>query len=439
MWLYMSTETDLLSDTTTRRFLHIAPERALQSKLAQLPWIDQLTADLEPAGVMVQMDVTDIQYPDDSFDVIYASHVLEHVPDDAAAMSELFRVLRPGGWAILQVPIWRAVTDEDPSVTDPAARTRRFGQDDHVRSYGRDYALRLAGAGFQVTVDPYPRRIGLACTERFALTIAEEIHLARKLPGAGSGSVERLLPDHGAITGSPLVSGRIEQVRDGAVHGWAWRPADPRERVPVRVTLDGEEAATGVAELQRRSLVEAGIGDGRYGFSLPLSTVLAGPGLRSLRVEAGGVPLPAAGGYAAAGNGTVWNGAEFAINAAPPTGEWPVVVGLVEGIRDGIVTGWATSPAAPGWRVGVRAILDGRDIGGDVADQPRRSLAEAGIGDGRCGFAITLPDGGGGPHKLRIETECDIALPPASSFTTPLERRGDPWYVIDLAATRRYG
>src|SRR5205823_10364596 len=99
---------------------------------------------------MVAMDITAIQFPDESFDVIYCSHVLEHVPDDRRAMREFHRVLKTGGWAILLVPITAERTVEDPSVLDPAERLRLFGQEDHVRRYGPDYTDRLREAGFEV-------------------------------------------------------------------------------------------------------------------------------------------------------------------------------------------------------------------------------------------------------------------------------------------------
>jgi SAM-dependent methyltransferase len=92
---------------------------------------------------MVRMDITDIQYPKDTFDVIYCSHVLEHVVDDRKAMREFHRVLRPDGWALLLVPITVEKTFEDPSVTDPEERLSVFGQEDHVRCYGPDYVERL--------------------------------------------------------------------------------------------------------------------------------------------------------------------------------------------------------------------------------------------------------------------------------------------------------
>jgi predicted SAM-dependent methyltransferase len=98
------------------------------------------------------MDITEIPYEDQTFDVIYCSHVLEHVPDDRRAMREFFRVLRDDGWAVLLVPVEGAVTVEDPSVTAPEERRRLYGQEDHVRMYGLDYAGRLREAGFQVQV-----------------------------------------------------------------------------------------------------------------------------------------------------------------------------------------------------------------------------------------------------------------------------------------------
>lgn len=101
---------------------------------------------------MVKMDITNIQYPAEYFDVILCSHVLEHVPDDRKAMREFWRTLKPTGWAILLVPIMAEVTFEDPTIVDPQERLIAFGQEDHVRKYGRDYIDRLREAGFKVTV-----------------------------------------------------------------------------------------------------------------------------------------------------------------------------------------------------------------------------------------------------------------------------------------------
>lgn len=101
---------------------------------------------------MLKMDIMNIQFPDDFFDVIYCSHVLEHVHNDMQAMRELHRVLKKDGWAILLVPITAAKTFEDDSITDPDLRLQAFGQRDHLRRYGRDFAERLRRANFRVKV-----------------------------------------------------------------------------------------------------------------------------------------------------------------------------------------------------------------------------------------------------------------------------------------------
>lgn len=122
----------------------------MEKKFKQLAHLDYLTADLLNPTVMVKMDITAIQYPDNTFDIIYCSHVLEHVADDRKAMRELHRVLKPDGWAVIMVPITAEKSFEDPSIIDPSARTRVFGQHDHVRRYGPDFKARLAEAGFKV-------------------------------------------------------------------------------------------------------------------------------------------------------------------------------------------------------------------------------------------------------------------------------------------------
>ncbi len=126
------------------------------------------------------MDITDVQYPDDTFDVIYCSHVLEHVPEDRKAMRELRRVLAPAGWAVLQVPITAEETFEDPSVTDPEERERLFGQCDHVRRYGPDYALRLKEAGFEVRTYTAAEVVGAENLERMGIKKDERVHYCTK-------------------------------------------------------------------------------------------------------------------------------------------------------------------------------------------------------------------------------------------------------------------
>lgn len=149
VWLYLKRKTDLFKNLPEKA-LHIAPERALEYQFRKMFGKGYLTADLLVSGVDLKMDICDIEFPDDSFDFIYCSHVLEHVPDDRKAMREFRRVLTHKGVAILLVPITAEKTIEDPSVEDPKERLRLFGQEDHVRRYGADYAERLVEAGFRV-------------------------------------------------------------------------------------------------------------------------------------------------------------------------------------------------------------------------------------------------------------------------------------------------
>lgn len=168
VWLFLQ-QKRLLMGQAPIRLLHIAPEPALEEKFRAMPNVQYLSADLFNPRAMERMDICDIHHAEGSFDAIYCSHVLEHVPDDRKAMREFQRVLAPGGWALILVPIFDSPTAEDPSITDPAERERRFGQHDHVRVYGRDIADRLHDAGFQVAsvhihdIAPEPdiRRMGL--------------------------------------------------------------------------------------------------------------------------------------------------------------------------------------------------------------------------------------------------------------------------------------
>jgi Methyltransferase domain len=156
LWLWFDREPDLLGGRP--RLLHIAPEPALSPRLRAAA-SEYVSGDLGGEFGQLMLDVTKLPFADGAFDGLVCNHVLEHVPDDHAAMRELRRVLAPGGWAVLLVPdVEAAVTDEDPAVTAPEARLARFGQADHVRRYGRDYLDRLAAAGFA------PAEIDLAGT-----------------------------------------------------------------------------------------------------------------------------------------------------------------------------------------------------------------------------------------------------------------------------------
>lgn len=128
--------------------MHVAPEAGISERLREMP-IDYVSTDLESPRAMRHDDLTALPDADDSFDVVICNHVLEHIPDDLAAMREVHRVLRPGGFAVLQHPIFRrSHTLEDPAIATPEERLRVYGQEDHVRRYGWDFVDRLAAAGF---------------------------------------------------------------------------------------------------------------------------------------------------------------------------------------------------------------------------------------------------------------------------------------------------
>jgi SAM-dependent methyltransferase len=163
VYVYLSRERRIFDSSRDLRVLHIAPEKHLAQALDDAGLADYVCGDLFTEGYKYHprtrnMNVLDIPFDDDTFDLVICNHVLEHIPDDAAAMRELRRVLRPGGTAILQVPISTKLvsTLEDPSIVEPRDRERVFGQFDHVRLYGQDYADRLRDSGFTVTTFKAP-------------------------------------------------------------------------------------------------------------------------------------------------------------------------------------------------------------------------------------------------------------------------------------------
>jgi len=149
-WLFLESK-NVEINKSSGRFLHIAPEPAISSRLRCLPNLEYITADLNSPSAMVRIDICDIYFPNAIFDFIYCSHVLEHVSDDLKAMQELFRILKPGGKAIFIVPISTETTFESSSITDPLERQKLFGQHDHQRVYGQDFIERLRNTGFQVS------------------------------------------------------------------------------------------------------------------------------------------------------------------------------------------------------------------------------------------------------------------------------------------------
>lgn len=180
MWLFLQNETDFFSKNL--KVLHIAPEQEFLRKFKKMHNLDYISADLFSPIVDVKADILDLPFASDSFDVIFCNHVLEHIPEDEKAMQELYRVLKPGGWGILQVPLKNnmATTYEDFSITNPAERQKHFGQYDHVRWYGMDYFDRLKKVGFEVEINYYSQQFSEEDIRKFALNTTEILPVVYK-------------------------------------------------------------------------------------------------------------------------------------------------------------------------------------------------------------------------------------------------------------------
>jgi SAM-dependent methyltransferase len=186
LWLFLrERRPELFLDEMS--LLHFAPEPAFAQLFRARPNLAYTSADLSSPDADEHFDITAIPHPDGSFDSIICSHVLEHVEDDRAAIAELHRVLRPGGWAIVMVPSdpARETTYEDPSVVSEADRKREFWQEDHVRLYGRDFPDRLREAGFDVELDGYLTALDPALLSRYGASAAA-IPLCTKRPSRGA-------------------------------------------------------------------------------------------------------------------------------------------------------------------------------------------------------------------------------------------------------------
>jgi predicted SAM-dependent methyltransferase len=172
LWLYLTNETNFF--TSKKKVLHMAPEQCFLTRFRKLNH-DYVTADIDSPIADVTADIINLPFNDNSFDVIFCNHVLEHVQDDTRAMKELFRVMKKGGMGIFQVPqdLNRDVTFEDNSITNPKERAKIFGQYDHVRVYGRDYFDKLRSIGFEVKEVNYSQKISSKLSSKYRLMEGE--------------------------------------------------------------------------------------------------------------------------------------------------------------------------------------------------------------------------------------------------------------------------
>ena len=181
MWLYLQQRTNFFAGK--RAVLHIAPEACFIKRFEKLHRDTYITADIESPLAKVKMDIHHIPFKENTFDAVLCNHVLEHVDNDIVAMKEICRVLKPGAFAILQIPFFAPVPDKtfsDPSITDAGVREKIFGQDDHVRRYGKDYPQRIEQAGLKAVEDDFVNTLTEEQRRRYGLVKGEIIYRAEK-------------------------------------------------------------------------------------------------------------------------------------------------------------------------------------------------------------------------------------------------------------------
>lgn len=180
LWLYLKNETDFF--TAPKKVLHFAPEQAFYKLFRNQKNLDYTTTDLNSPLADVKADICNLPFGDNSYDLILCNHVLEHIPDDTKAMQELYRILKPGGMGIFQIPqdLKRDKTFEDNSITDRKQRAEIFGQYDHVRVYGRDYFNKLRAIGFTVIEEDYTAKLAPDLVKKYCLAPGEIIPVCYK-------------------------------------------------------------------------------------------------------------------------------------------------------------------------------------------------------------------------------------------------------------------
>ena len=180
IWLFLKTKTNFFYDSL--KVLHFAPLLYLQKISKKLPNLEYISVDLNSPLVMIKMDITNLLFKDNSFDVIICNHVLEHVNDDRKALKELFRVLKIGGWAIITCPIdYNRVTKfEEFSIRTPEERKIFYGDQDHLRIYGKDFKNYLETVGFIVNEIDYVKLIPKNLVKKMRLNQNDKIYYCFK-------------------------------------------------------------------------------------------------------------------------------------------------------------------------------------------------------------------------------------------------------------------
>jgi len=182
MWLYLKDHSNFFTKKDLS-VLHIAPEQCFHKKFKSQDNLNYLTGDLVSPIADLHFDLHDIPLEDNRFDVIFCNHVMEHVDDAIRCMSELHRVMKPGGWGIMQVPqdFSREETFEDASITSEEDREKHYWQKDHVRLFGKDYPNWLKKAGFEVDEFDKESNYSQELIEKYRLDKKEILYIVHKL------------------------------------------------------------------------------------------------------------------------------------------------------------------------------------------------------------------------------------------------------------------
>ncbi|WP_405303702.1 class I SAM-dependent methyltransferase [Methanobrevibacter sp.] len=189
VWLFFQKMFNKQLETKNMSVMHFAPEPAFYKYFSKFDNVDYYPVDLEPESyerrnikIRKAVDMQDIPFPDDKFDIIYASHVLEHVPDDIKAMKELYRVLKYGGSCVLLVPLRFSLkkTIEKEEYNTPELRIKHYGQANHLRRYGIDFKDRLESVGFKVTAFDEGDVVATDIERKFYRTGRNRIFLCKK-------------------------------------------------------------------------------------------------------------------------------------------------------------------------------------------------------------------------------------------------------------------